>query len=229
MSKVRCKAKITSNETKFKNEVGTTCTNLTNKTPYCPFHLAIKYGLRVDKSSLLPEEDGLFAVADFEIGDKICPYGGNRITKQEYKKEEKNGNSYILENIHNKTPSYWDASNPTSSIARFANHAKGHCVFQSDGRGQVNLFTETDIKAGEEIFVNYGDVYFRDEQFEPGSFLDSLTQPKPLHITKYKSKIKPQEQSDSESYDDSNDIQIVSNNHHIPIIIKKRKYQNLFN
>lgn len=174
---------------RHKNKLGQRCTNHTYRTPYCEYHLATHFGLAILPSGLLPDELGLYAVRDFPADSKICPYGGKRINVKQYKLEDKKGNKYILENIHNKTKTFWDAQNPTSSIARYANHGKGQCIFHSEANGKIYIVNEFPIEAGDEIFVNYGEDYWREEQFEQGSFLDSLTQPKPLSFTKYISKI----------------------------------------
>jgi len=208
------------------------CPNRTTQTPYCEYHLATRFGLAILPSGLLPDELGLYAIRDFPADSKICPYGGKKINAKEFELEDKKGNNYILENIHNKTKTFWDAKNPTSSIARYANHGKGQCIFHSEANGKIYIVNEFPIEAGDEIFVDYGEDYWRDEQFERGSFLDSLTQPKPLHITKYKSKVKPiQEESESsDSYDDSNDIKTVQHSHttNHNVNKQKRKYQKLF-
>jgi hypothetical protein len=107
---------------------------------------------------------GLFAKKQFKVNDYICSYLGNIIptdTENDYESD------YVL--MYDNTHSI-DSDDPASCYARYANDAITSSKINSRfsvRRGVIALClraTKT-IKAGDEIFVSYGDDYWKCDKF----------------------------------------------------------------
>jgi uncharacterized protein len=119
------------------------------------------------KPSLIPNAGyGLFAKTDIPKGTHIDMYHGKRMNRKEYKACTTNW-SYIME-INRDL--YVDGFESKCFVA-FTNDARGltrvpglrnNCFFELNEAGDNMLMTTSrKIKAGEELFVFYGDSYWR--------------------------------------------------------------------
>jgi hypothetical protein len=98
--------------------------------PYCHIHLMYQEGLRVKKSNIPNAGMGLFAVKDFDKGDLIAPYSGDRLTKKQFdQRYPGNDAQYVLEiktkDKKGKTQTqYIDSRNTQSHVGRYANNIR---------------------------------------------------------------------------------------------------------
>jgi uncharacterized protein len=124
--------------------------------------------LEVKKSKIPNAGDGLFTKKKFFKGDKIVEYLGEIIDYQEYSKRTEDDKYGYMLYIDRKT--CIDAYNTPQFVARYANDASGlkrvpglknNCEYEIDGR-RAYIIAKQDIKAGEELFVNYGKEYWDD-------------------------------------------------------------------
>ena len=163
------------------------CLNFTNKGDYCPFHAKEILGVEV-KLSHLPDENvglGLFATKDFKKNHIICEYKGKLISLKEFLTPE-NYNNYTVSLRGNI---FISALYSTDGFGRYANSSymkdterkqnaylfSGYqCLSSITNKeeknklkshlkpNQVYLLSKRFIKAGEEIYVNYGKEYWVD-------------------------------------------------------------------
>lgn len=138
------------------------CKRITSVThPYCAQHTARVLGVRVAKSNIKGAGFGLFATKSFAVGDRIVEYKGDVLTQAEYdaRYDENNMGAYGIE--LNDTHVI-DAARTTSGVARYA------CSYQGSGARKPNAEYVSDeqqvwivalkpIKAGQEIFTDYGE------------------------------------------------------------------------
>jgi hypothetical protein len=122
--------------------------------------------LKVKKSQLPNAGKGLYTTVPIEKGQKVVEYKGEIITWKDYmKRVEKNEDGYLLF-VNNKH--CIDAFPTPQHKARYANDAAGltrvkglknNCFYDiEDGRGYI--VSKRNIKAGEEIFVDYTKEYW---------------------------------------------------------------------
>jgi SET domain-containing protein len=147
------------------NKNGTRCKKRTCKMlPTCHIHSKTLYGVEVKPSTIPNAGLGLFACKYFNRDDIIAPYNGELLTKQElndrYGRTDGDYAPYGLRMSENKfmdcacergVASYANA-NPNNNNAKFA---------VDNTRNTVNLRATRPIRVGEEIFVYYGNTYFR--------------------------------------------------------------------
>ena len=107
--------------------------------------------------------NGLFARIDFKKGDIICCYDGILI-ETDIAQHPSHISDYIWK--YNKTWSI-DASNPSSCYGRYVNDAIKVSKINAKIKNvkqviQAQLVATKKIKAGEEIYVSYGESYWKD-------------------------------------------------------------------
>lgn len=125
----------------------------------------------VKKSQLPGAGKGLFTKKEIKKGERFIEYLGEIITEKELEKraeQDKYGYGFYI----NKKKCI-DAYNTPEAIARYANDAKGfsrikglrnNCCYDVwKQRGWIKA--ERNIKAGEEIFVDYGNEYWKDIKY----------------------------------------------------------------
>ena len=152
---VRCSA--------ISKSTGRRCQNYTKRGQKCWIHLRSLDKLRVKKSRIPDAGLGLYTLKTIKKNKTVAPYGG-RIVRRKPK-----NSAYIVEMSRNK---WMDGSQPTSSVARFANQClpenkrarkcKGNNakLSISNRHNTVKLKARKKIKSGEEVFLNYGDAYW---------------------------------------------------------------------
>ena len=134
-------------------------------------------GLIVKKSNLIGAGNGLFTTVDIPKNTIIGYYKGKIYNEDEYLKYESNG-IYLWENDynnnvnrdadgHDKTHSssfYIDAKDiDNSNVLRYVNDFKtyeGNNIDIINTSRHIYYKTRRDIKAGSELYVNYGDYYW---------------------------------------------------------------------
>lgn len=145
--------------------VESSCTQCGKKTlvePLCPAHVAEKFGVAVRRSNIPDAGLGLFALRDINKNDLIVPpYTGTVYDANAIIALYKNGSApYTLTVNHDR---YIDAA-CKRSWAAFINHTtakKTNARFVLWAAKQtINIRATKDIKAGSEILIHYGDVYF---------------------------------------------------------------------
>lgn len=125
----------------------------------------------VKKSNIPNAGKGLFIKRDAKKGERIVEYIGEIITEAELdRRAEKDIYGYAFYISKRKCI---DAYYLPEELARYANDAKGltrvkglknNCSYEIwKNRGWIKA--ERNIKAGEEIFVSYGDEYWRDIKY----------------------------------------------------------------
>jgi len=124
--------------------------------------------LSIKKSQLPSAGQGLWAEKDFNRGEIIVQYNGEKITWKECEKrnlaQEGHGCYYFY--ISNKR--CIDAQYTTWAKGRYANDAAGLCRIAGLRnnskyeiiKGEVFIKASRNIKVGEEIFVSYGKGYW---------------------------------------------------------------------
>ncbi len=108
------------------------------------------YTLRVRRSRT---GKGLFTLQDIPKGVCIIEYTGKPITEE--MADEKRG-KYLFEVAKGKTID----GNIPSNIARYINHSCAPNCEATGPKGRVFIFSLRRIKAGSEIFYDYGKEYF---------------------------------------------------------------------
>ena len=105
---------------------------------------------------------GLFAKVDIPVGTRIVEYVGERITKAESQRranvweEQARGSGDGLVYIFELNTRYDIDGNVSYNDARLINHAcETNCESEIE-RGRIWIIAERDIKAGEELFYDYG-------------------------------------------------------------------------
>ncbi len=97
--------------------------------------------------------DGLFAATDLEKGDFIAEYTGAKISTE---LADASKSRYLFE-----IDSEWTIDGEASSnIARYINHACEPNAEAEIHDDHILISTTRDIKAGEEITIDYGEEYF---------------------------------------------------------------------
>jgi SET domain-containing protein len=122
--------------------------------------------LKVKRSQLPNAGKGLFTETPIKKGQKIIEYKGQIITWKQYKKRvELDRDGYLLF-VNNQR--CIDAYPTPQHKARYANDAAGlirvkglknNCFYDIE-KGRGYIVSKRDIKAGEEIFVDYTKEYW---------------------------------------------------------------------
>jgi hypothetical protein len=127
----------------------------------------VEYGVEVRDSTIPFAGKGLFAIKTFKVGDNICPYTGEVLTKEDL--DRIYGPRLAVYALSVTKDYFIDAVDPNkSSLARYANDYRGSDDVNSPNArltGNANSKTARieaakTIHPGEEIFLNYGDEYW---------------------------------------------------------------------
>lgn len=119
--------------------------------------------LTVKTSTLPGAGKGLFTKQPIKKGERIVEYTGNVITWKEAQKDVDNGYIFFINNKR-----VIDAKHDESSIARYANDARGlkrvkgmknNAEYVIE-KGRVYIEAIADIPKGAEIFVSYSKEYW---------------------------------------------------------------------
>jgi len=124
--------------------------------------------LYVDKSTIPNAGQGLFAKRDFKKGEMICNFRGDLIDNEELAKRDVGGerSHYFIEIRPDLTLDVYNSN----CMARYANDAEGNEKIGKSNNSEINLnrkdsgafiVATRDIKAGEEIFLSYGEQYWK--------------------------------------------------------------------
>lgn len=191
---------------------GNQCRVMTRKIgPECWIHTKHNDGLRVHKSAIAGAGDGLFAVNGFKKGEVIMEYMGEHVssgsgaggdpetkgidfdapgdTLAAYAVETNHicvRDEYDHQNNEREVVNAWES---TAGVARYANDArsdeKNNAKFGEDKtlKGRMFMVATKEIAPGSEIFVDYGDDYWKDD--EPVSEAEAEAEAEPEDITKY--------------------------------------------
>lgn len=125
----------------------------------------------VKKSQLPKAGKGLFADKEYRRGDIVCEYAGEVVTWAECEKRaEKGYGGYVFFiSKHHCVDAYFTKW----ALGRFANDARGvgrvsglrnnaqYQVKRRNGERKVYIVASMTIHPGDEIFVHYGDDYWR--------------------------------------------------------------------
>lgn len=141
-----------------------------------------------------PLGDGVVAGRDFKKGDILCSYGGKVLSKVEHDalvakhqshcprvtylvglNEDEEGNVAATASAEELWYLDGHPSNIESigHVGQFVNDARDiddcstNCkilIYDLDGKDAVYIVAERDIKAGEELFLSYGDRYWLDDE-----------------------------------------------------------------
>ncbi len=139
---------------------GTRCRKRTCRGPVCWQHAQSQHGLRVKPSQVQNAGFGLFATKRMAKDARIAAYTGQRRTRAQVN-ERYGGDTgqYVLCRSDNEC---FDASASNSSLARFANDARGSSFANNAWftrgatRGPPLLCATRAIPVGREVFVSYG-------------------------------------------------------------------------
>lgn len=126
---------------------------------------AISLGLLHVRETGTPRGRGLFAAQPLSEGVYLGDYTGEVLTHEQYlERYPAEDARYVLAA---NTDYNIDASDPkTSSMLRFLNHsAQPNCYYdvqriRRQREKRVRFFTLRDVRAGEELFFNYGEQYW---------------------------------------------------------------------
>lgn len=143
----------------YQTEKGECGKKTTQTHPYCNHHTKITTGFYVAKSGIEGAGYGLYTDRDLKKGTTLMEYTGEHISTKVF--QDRYGDdgfgSYAM--TLNKS-TVIDARETSAGIARyicdFFNSGKtANVKFESTGR-RVEITAIKDIKAGEELLVNYG-------------------------------------------------------------------------
>ena len=115
----------------------------------------------IKKSTIPNSGKGAFTNVDLKKGYTIGYYKGRKLSPKQYEKLKNDNYSWELSSSHG--PFYIDASiKKYSNWLRYVNHKSGSKAnlepYQYNGK--MYYRTTKKIKAGNELFVDYGDEYF---------------------------------------------------------------------
>ena len=145
---------------------GRRCTRSTCVYPgMCWQHFQKEHHLKLAPSGIPNAGLGLFTMRDIEPNERIVEYTG-RVRGP----SEGIGGNYVLE-VSKNPPVHIDAASTQSSIARYANHCRqqnerarncrGNNAKYRKYRGHIYVRASKRIPAGQEVFVSYGNSYWR--------------------------------------------------------------------
>ncbi len=148
-----------------------TCVTL----PKCWQHTAIHDGLRVKPSHIQGAGKGLFATREFDRGEKITDYKGDRLTRAQLEHRYP-GNQLAQYAVRRTNDLYIDARDTSAGVARYANHApqartnaKLADTRPPGGPPGVAIRAKRHIRPNQEVLVNYGRDYWDGRQNRPGA------------------------------------------------------------
>lgn len=137
------------------------CRSITTIThPFCAKHTKKMLGLSVKPSKVKGAGYGLFAEKDFKKGQKIVEYTGEILTQDEYDER------YLKDDMGSYGISLTeelvvDAARTDSGVARYACdfHGSGgmNNADYEDNGDTIWIVAVRKIKAGEEIYTDYGE------------------------------------------------------------------------
>ena len=122
-------------------------------------------GLIVKKSNLIEAGNGLFTTIDIPKNTIIGYYKGKIYNNEDEYIHSKTDGMYMWENDKNNTSSFYiDARDiDSSNILRYVNDFRtdeGNNLDIVRTSGHMYYKTRQDIKAGSELYINYGDYYW---------------------------------------------------------------------
>ena len=122
-------------------------------------------GLFVKKSNLIEAGNGLFTTIDIPKNTIIGYYKGKIYNNEDEYIHSKTDGMYMWENDKNNTSSFYiDARDiDSSNILRYVNDFRtdeGNNLDIVRTSGHMYYKTRQDIKAGSELYINYGDYYW---------------------------------------------------------------------
>jgi len=156
------------------------CLQKTIYPPACALHMKLIYGVEI-KTTTLVDSDlipyrflGVFATRDFKRGDFVVPYLGELLNKQticaKYGSTEDTVAPYVLEI---EDDMYVDAMN-IRGVGGMLNMCQAHDTDRSLDKHISNnthfrvvkgfypfIKACKKIRAGDELFIHYGDTYFK--------------------------------------------------------------------
>ena len=118
--------------------------------------------VKINTSQIPNAGKGLFALVEFKRGDIVCEYEGEIVTWAECEKRSQEGHE-----------GYADAYFTPWAFGRYANDARGvgrveglknnaqYEIKRRDGVQKVFIVATRTIQPGQEVFVHYGDDYWR--------------------------------------------------------------------
>lgn len=137
------------------------------KTPGTDWSKVVK----IKKSQLPKAGNGLYALKEFRRGDIVCEYEGEVVTWAECEKRSDDGHEgYVFFFSKNRCI---DAYFTPWAFGRYANDARGigrvaglrnnaqYEIKMRNGEKRVFIVATMTIPAGAEVFVHYGDDYWR--------------------------------------------------------------------
>lgn len=137
------------------------------KTPGTDWSKVVK----IKKSQLPKAGNGLYALKEFRRGDIVCEYEGEVVTWAECEKRSDEGHEgYVFFFSKNRCI---DAYFTPWAFGRYANDARGigrvpglrnnaqYEIKMRNGEKRVFIVATMTIPAGAEVFVHYGDDYWR--------------------------------------------------------------------
>jgi hypothetical protein len=160
------------------------CEMLTSQTTYCKQHLEETYHVEVKKSTIEAAGLGLYTTKDRKRGEVIVPYVGDIIDARNWAVENSQtiGGDYVLELAPAHVFVFIDATHPIRGGAgRFANSIqpldrqanpklKNNCEFHTGKMDySANIVATKGIAKGEEIFVHYGQSYWKIKELNESS------------------------------------------------------------
>lgn len=133
------------------------CKNEAEYGTLCWIHLALNKGLAIQESTIENAGMGLFTLIDRKKNSIITEYTGKLITPD----EAKNSNShYLLQTTKNWIIDGQDKNE--IGYGRWINeYKKPNVRFSWDAKNKIaKIRAIKNIKAGEELFLNYGNSYW---------------------------------------------------------------------
>lgn len=137
---------------------GLRCKKITCKSlPVCFIHLRTLYGLKIAPSTIRGAGDGLFAMCGFEVGERICGYTGEFLSRRRI--DDRYGN------LDDTTAPYAvvveagviDAA-CKRGIGAWVNEGEPNAELVEYGN-RVYVEALDYIEDGDEILIDYGDEY----------------------------------------------------------------------
>ena len=153
---------------KGKTAKGERCKRRSQKSGMCWTHLAKEQGLKIKKSQIPGAGDGLYATKEWNRGNNITEYGGDRVELDNNGNDVRTGqpwrSQYGLQ-IKKHPLTFIDARKTNSAPGRYANTARGsefrnnaQLVYDRNGR-KAHVRAAQRIEPNQEIFVPYGNSF----------------------------------------------------------------------
>jgi SET domain-containing protein len=123
--------------------------------------LPLQDGVEARASNIPGAGLGLFATREHRQGDTVCEYTGVVLPNEEaWRRRDK---AYLMKLGDGK---YVDALHCPEVLARYINDCRGHrggfnvCFEKRPQDGKADVVAMRDIQPGEELYVNYGRLYW---------------------------------------------------------------------